>query len=128
VWRARGAGRTSYTVPDPEADRVEVVLPALPTDRAALLEPRYGAIGVARVGDLWVAGRLVASLRRGRARRALRSRRLRAGRYELKGAVRRSGRWRLSVRFDGAAGWADAALASRTLRFAPRRHPAHGRA
>jgi uncharacterized protein YkwD len=165
---------------------------AEPTDRAALLEPRFGAIGVARVGDLWVAvvsrpcgrllgarcrmtadtgdpaladalpvvaapaplvrgsranprlrlellertglslrvrvridpsarGRLRGWLRRGHARRMLRAHRRRAGRFELSARVRRPGRWRLVVRFEGAAGWSDAALPARTLRFAPRR-------
>jgi uncharacterized protein YkwD len=165
---------------------------AQPTDRAALLEPRFGAIGVARVGDLWVVvvsrpcGRLLAArcrmtgdtgdpaladalpiasapaplvlasranprlrleliertglsvrvrvridpsargrlrgwLRRSKARHNLRARRLRAGSFELTARVRRPGRWRLVVRFDGAPGWADAALPVRTLRFAARR-------
>jgi uncharacterized protein YkwD len=163
-----------------------------PSQRAALLDGRFGAVGVARVGRLWVTvvsrpcgrllgarcrmngdagdpslaaalptlttpraparptradprlrlelvqrtgltllvrvrldrsarGRLTGSLRRGRGRHALRTRRLRAGAVELRGRVRTAGRWRLVVRFDGASGWRDAALPSRTLRFAPSR-------
>jgi uncharacterized protein YkwD len=165
---------------------------AEPSDRAALLEPRFGAIGVARVGDLWVAvvsrpcgrllgarcrmtgdtgdpaladalptvtapaplargsradprlrlelvertglsvrarvrldpsarGRLRGWLRRGQVRRNLHAHRRRAGSFELSARVRRPGRWRLVVRFDGAPGWRDAALPARTLRFVPRR-------
>jgi uncharacterized protein YkwD len=169
-----------------------------PLDRATLLDPTYGAIGVARVGDLWVAlvsrpcgrllgarcrmtgdsgdptliaapatpatpvapararrdprlrlalvqrtalkllvrvrldpaarGKLVASLHRGKALRRLQSRRRGAGSVELRGGVRRPGRWRLVVRFEGAAGWNDAALKARTLGFtAPRGQKARRR-
>jgi uncharacterized protein YkwD len=162
-----------------------------PGARATLLDAGYGAAGIARVGDLWVAlvsrpcgrllgarcrmtgdtgdptliaapsppvtpvspvrarrdprlrlalvqrtalkllvrvrldpaahGKLIASLHRGKARRRLQSRRRGAGSFELRGGVRRPGRWRLVVRFEGAAGWRDAALKARTLGFtAPR--------
>jgi uncharacterized protein YkwD len=162
-----------------------------PTARATLLDPGFGALGIARVGDLWVAlvarpcgrllgarcrmtgdmgdasliaapstapapvapppvlrdprlrlalvqrtalklvvrvrldpaarGKLIASLHRGKVRRRLQSRRRGAGSFELRGGVRRPGRWRLVVRFDGTAGWRDAALKARTLGFtAPR--------
>ena len=73
-------------------------------------------------------GRVLASLRRGKGRHALRSRRRGAGRVALSTRVRRPGRWRLVVRFQGTAGWANAVLPARTLRFVPRRaHATRGR-
>lgn len=71
------------TVPDPEPDVVDLVLPALPgfaTDPSLAPEERG-----------------------------------------LLGRVKRAGQWRLVVRFDAAAGWRDAVLPARKLRFAARR-------
>jgi hypothetical protein len=99
--------------------------------RATLLDPTYGAIGVARVADLLVAvvsrpcGRLIASLHRGRARRRLRARRLGHGVFELRGRVLRTATWRLVVRFDGTSGWRDASVPVRALRFTARRARPH---
>jgi hypothetical protein len=91
----------SYTVPDPEPDFVAIVLPALamPSTEPALSPEERGLLG--RLNE----------------QRAMAG----AGSFELRGGVRRPGRWRLVVRFDGTAGWRDAALKARTLGFtAPR--------
>jgi hypothetical protein len=72
-------------------------------------------------------GRLRGWLRHGRARRNLDAQRRHAGSFALSARVLRPGRWRLVVRFDGAAGWNDAAVPTRTVRFARRAHAARRR-
>jgi hypothetical protein len=110
------------------ADALPVLPAPAPRGRRARADPRLRMELVERTGlSLRVRvriaplarGRLVASLRRGKGRHALHGRR-QGGRVDLTARVRRPGRWRLVVRFEGSSGWADAALPARTLRFAPR--------